>query len=191
MAESQIYWQTFETDDLSIQLPGTFIGGNPKKDKEKIQRDILKLPKKYHPGFSGLLTNTSFPFAAVDGQLDDSFTFFTSLTASSENLPLLRQKMTLEEYVKQVQKRLGKNMLVQENTLIKIGSYSAARLLIADRKMQGLIKKPAEIQRKVLMFCLKLPKTFWSFAYSAMPEKFEELIPIFEKSIHSVKIKKE
>jgi len=121
--------------------------------------------------------------------VDDSFTFFTSLTVCFDNIPLFMHSMKIEKYLQEAKKRLGRNVNYIEEGISATQNYSAARLVIFEKQSKGLFRAPGEVIRKVLLYSIKMRTRFWDFFYSAKADIFDDLVPVFEKSIDSVVIK--
>ncbi len=130
MSELNIQWKKFETEDLSIMLPDSFIGGNPKKDKKRIKEELELVPENHRSRIQAILANTACPFIAVDTIVDDSFTFYTTLTITFDKLPLLQRNMSMEKYLVEAKKRIGQTVIFAEEGTSATKNYSAARLVI-------------------------------------------------------------
>ncbi len=126
---------------------------------------------------------------AVDSVMDDSYLYCTTVTAAVDKIPFLEFGWNMEKYLKESLKRLGRNVEVAEQGIVSLQNYQAARIVLYDRKKQGIFKKPGEVLRIVVVYSIKLKNRFWDFFYSTMPVRYEKELPIFEQSIHSVLIK--
>jgi hypothetical protein len=186
VSELNIQWKKFATEDLSIMLPDSFIGGNPKKDKKRIKEELELVPENHRPRIQAILSNTACPFIAADTIVDDSFTFYTTLAITFDKLPLLQRSMSMEKYLVEAKKRIGKTVIFAEEGTSATKNYSAARLVIFNRETKGIFKKPGEINQKILVYSIKTRTRFWDFFFGATPGKFEELLPVFELCIDSV-----
>ena len=186
MENNSLNWKKFSTKEFEIMLPGSFIGGDPKKDKKEIEAKIAELPEKYRAVFKSLFNGKNCPFFAVDTNINESDPIITVVNTSFDKLPLFSFGMTMEKYLQEGLGRLGKNVEIVEKGVVALQNYQAARVVINNREKGGLFKKPGEIQQIIVFFSIKLKTKFWDFFFATTPARFEKELPIFEQSMHSI-----
>jgi hypothetical protein len=186
-------WKKFSTEEIEILLPDTFIGGQPKKDKKKIEAEILKVPLKYQKIMKNYFKSQSkdydTPLITVDTMVDDSYDYLTILTTNIEKLPLLKIGLSLEKYIDQSIKKIGKKGKLIEKGLVNLQNYQASRVVMHYMENAGLFKKPTKTLQIAIIYSIKVSSRIWNFFYFTTPARYEIELPYFEESIDSVIIK--
>jgi len=192
--ENQVQdWKKFSTEEIEILLPDTFIGGHPKKDKKRIEAEIAKVPEKFQKLFQNYFKSGAkgfyTPLMAVDTKADESYDYLTVFSVNVEKLSLLKLGTSLEKYLDESIKQLGKNGKLVEKGLVNLQNYQAARTVLHYMKNAGLFKKPTITLQIAVIYTIKVTSRIWNFFYFTTPARYEIESPIFEQSIDSVLIK--
>jgi len=186
-------WKKFSTNEVEIMLPDTYIGGHPKKDKKLIEAEIMKVPLKYQKIMKNYFKSGSkeyeTPLITVDTMIDDTYDYLTIFMVNIEKLPLLKTGISLEKYVEQNEKQLGKNGKLVEKGLVNLQNYQASRLVLHYLENAGLFKKPTKVLQIAVVYSIKVTSRIWNFFYFTTPARFDLELPLFEESIDSVHIK--
>jgi DNA-binding ferritin-like protein (Dps family) len=188
MENNGLNWKKFSTKEFEIMLPGTFIGGDPKKDKKTIEAQIAKLPEKYHKYYKTILIGGKTPFIVADTKIDENDPIITVVSAAFDKLPLFSFGMSMEKYLKEALGHLGKNAEIVEKGVVALQNYQAARVVVNNRENRGFLRKPGEIQQIIVFFSIKLKTKFWDFFFATTPARYEKELPFFEQSMYSIVI---
>jgi hypothetical protein len=166
MNANDIQWKKIETEELSIMVPKSFIGGNPKKDKKRIIEEINTLDERYRPSLMSSLSKPQFIFSAVDSHVDENTIYLSVLCVGYEKIPLLSRSMPMEKYIKECKKRLPKKMVITEEGASQTRNYPAARILLFEQESKGIFKKPGKIVQNFLFYSIKTRTKFWDFYFA-------------------------
>ncbi|HAF61271.1 MAG TPA: hypothetical protein DCK95_02980 [Anaerolineaceae bacterium] len=189
MPKKKTVWKTYETDQLSISLPESFIAGHPARDRKALQAEVDALPAEIHSIFKNFFVQRNFVFMAADRGFKNEMTSLTCLVVLPEPIPLLKRKSGVEEYVRLVKKNLGSDFETVSEDYIDLAGYPAARLLSEQRARKTRKNPEPEITRKHLMLAFRLPKKYWAFDFISDAAVFDAFLPVFDESIASLQFK--
>jgi hypothetical protein len=189
MPKKKTTWKTFETDHLSINLPDTFIGGQPSRDRKELQAEVLELPMEIRNVFKNLFAQRNFVFLAADRDFTNEMNSLTCLVVLPEPIPLIQIKSNIEGYVRSVKKNLGRDFECVEESYFDYHGLPAARLLSAQHAPKTRKNPEPAITRKHLMYAYRLRKHYWAFDFIADASVFDKFQPIFEESMKSLNFK--
>jgi hypothetical protein len=189
-AEPAPGWQRFETENLEISLPDSYVGGDPRRDK----RGILERSREVGPDFHDLMKSIVGQLRKTDERVDGWFGALDSASEAQPGIPEVRvvrervgftgRRKSLHEYVERwlnprglarVYAR-GVSVLEQSST-VRLGRHESERFVI---DVAG--------ERK-LMYVVKGRKEFCTLTYGAGLEHWDRLLPLFEKSASTLKMK--
>jgi hypothetical protein len=192
--ENQVLdWKKYTTEELEIVLPKTFIGGDPKKDKKAIASAISKVPEKYQQSMNIFFKKGNSkghtPFMAIDSKVDESYDYLTCVNSFIEILPLFQRGVSIEKYLAEFSKKLGKQYKLVEEGLVTLQNYQAGRVIIHIMEKAGLFKKPTKILQIGIVYTMKVGSRVWNFFYYTTPARYDLELPVFEQSVDSVLIK--
>ena len=189
MPKKKITWKTFETDQLSINLPDTFIGGHPTRDRKALKAEVESLPKEIRYIYKNLFSQRNFAFLAADKEFNKDMSSLTCLVVIPESIPFFQFNPKIENYVRIVKKNLGRDFETLEEEYYEFQGFSATRLLSAQRPRKTRKNPEPEVTRKHLMHAFKIHRHFWSFDCIADADVFDIYLPIFNESLKSLVIK--
>lgn len=173
-------WEIFETDDISIWLPDTYIGGNVKKDIGLITKRL----KTLGPEFEQIVL--------IIEQYPDLFVLFatdseTGPSGFLTNVNVIREEvistLSLQQYIELTVKGYPSQYHIVENKITMIGDLKAGRL-VTEFVING-------ISGKQVQYMIRGDNEMWIITYSTGLSEFDQRLPEFEESINSFRIKSE
>ena len=171
-------WTKFEASGVEIWLPESFTGGDIENDLEVIVASIKSLGPEYEQMANVIETNPSlFVIWAFDSDIGTTG-YLTNVNVG--HVPGL-SAISLEMYIKMVEQQLPSAFSVVDSSIVQLGQYEAARMVI-EFEISGIIAKE-------LMYVIKDNNTFWAITYATHSDEFEERLPLFEKSANTFYIK--
>jgi hypothetical protein len=197
-------WKIYATDELEITLPGTFIGGNPKKWKKQLEYAVRGLPPQWQPALNTYFKKKQFPFLAADTVFTEGQELFTSCVINYDKLMVFN--MPLQQYMNALLNAPG-GMEIVETGYVNLSRYPAIRIMNVTRKMpdtrnfgqalkmgyqsgMGVVNKSWEINGKQVMYTVVLAKKAWHIIFGCPVSRFEALLPVFEQCANTFVIKK-
>ncbi len=189
MVKKKTTWKTFETEQISIKLPDTFIGGHPSRDRKALQAEIDLLPDDVRNVYKNLFSQKNFIFLAADKIFNNDMSSLTCLVVIPEPIPFIQFKSNVEDYIRIVKKNLGRDFETIEEEYFDFQGFRGARLFSAQRPKKTRKNPEPEIARKHLMHAFKIHRHFWAFDCIADASVFDSYLPIFNESLASLVIK--
>lgn len=189
MPKKKINWKTFETDQLSINLPDTFIGGHPTRDRKVLKAEVESLPEEIQFIYKNLFSQRNFAFLAADKAFNKDMSSLTCLVVIPESIPFFQFNPKIENYIRIVKKNLGRDFETIEEDYFEFQGFSSARLLSAQRPRKTRKNPEPEVTRKHLMQAFLIRRHFWSFDCIADAKVFDSFLPIFDESLKSLVLK--
>jgi hypothetical protein len=187
--KKKITWKTFETEHLSIQLPDTFIAGQPSRDRKALQAAVNELPDDVRNVFKSLFAQRNFVFLAADRNFSNDMSSLTCLVVLPESIPFIQFNPRIENYIKAVKKNLGRNFETIEEEYFEFQGLSAVRLLSAQRAPKTRKDPEPDIKRQHLLYAFRLRRHYWAFDWIADISVFDKYLPVFDQSIKSLVFK--
>jgi len=186
MPKKKTTWKTFESEDFIINLPDTFIGGQPSRDRKTLKEEVKTLPDDIRSIYSNLFAQRNFAFLAADRAFNNEMTSLSCLVVLPESIPFFQFKSNIERYIRTVKKNLGRSFSTVEEEYFDFHGIPAARLLSAQYPSKSRKNPQPEVARKHLLYVFRLPKHYWTFDFIADASVFDKLKPTFEESIKSL-----
>jgi hypothetical protein len=196
-------WKIYATDEVEITLPGTFIGGNPKKWKRELQNAVATAPEKWQPNLRNFFSNTDVPFLAADTAFREDQEFPTTCLINFDKLAMAN--MPLQQYMNALLYS-GSSLEVIETGYVNFPRFQAIKLISVTRKPppakgigdafklgyqagSGKVNKTWEISGKHLMYTLITGKRAWHVMFGCPVNRFESLMPLFEQCAQTFVVK--
>jgi hypothetical protein len=171
-------WTKFETSSIEIWLPDSFQGGDIENDLDVIVSQLKSLGPDYEQIANMIEMNPSlFVLLAYDTEIGASG-FLTSVNVG--HAPSL-STITLDMYIKMVEQQLPPDYSVIDSSIVQLGGYEAARMVI-EVDVSGVLAKE-------LMYTIKDNNTLWAITYATGLDEFEQRLPVFEQSASTFFIK--
>ena len=171
-------WSKFESDQIELQLPKTYKGGDLSRDLEIISEEMRKLGPNFEPILKGIEQNPEvFALWVFDSQIGPSGNL-TNMNVVSEQLP---SEVTLDTYLDSVEQQLPPQWKVLEKEIIQLSRYKAGKVT-TEFTLNGTTGKQ-------LAYIIKQGNTAWTVTYSVGKDEFDQKEPIFEESIDTFFIK--
>ncbi|CAG0944960.1 hypothetical protein ANRL1_02039 [Anaerolineae bacterium] len=171
-------WKKFETANIALWLPESFIGGDISKDLDIIVKNLRALGPDFERTARAIEQNPdAFILFALDSKPGN--------TGFISNLNVVRERtlsmITMDMYLQAATKQLPSAYQVVERQSLILNQYSMGRLVL-EATLQGR-------RVKQLFYIVKDDSTFWSVVYSTSFDEFDTRLPIFEQSIRTFVIK--
>jgi hypothetical protein len=176
--------KTIKTDNIikgnkvSISLPESYKGGNPKTESEKIINQIKEIKPEYAETFRENLQqnpNTILLVAFDDQAKKDGFP--TNVNILNIQLPV---DTTLQKYLETAKKQSNPDYQILQTEIVKINNLDTGRIVAETPFEKGKIKH--------LSYIIAKGQLFWLITYATNKEEFEQRLPTFEQSISSLVI---
>lgn len=186
MPKAKTIWKTFSNEYLSINLPDSFIGGNPGKNRKEIMAEVETLPDDIQNIFKTFFSQRHFIFMAADRKFNPEMTSLTCLVVLPESIPFIKFRSTIEHYMQEVKKNLGSNFETVEEDYFDVNGIPSARLLSVQKERKTRKNPNPKETRKHLLYAFRLRKRYWAFDFIADAAVFDAYLSIFEESIKTI-----
>lgn len=207
-------WQKFETEKLELWLPDSYVGGDPRRDLRSIIERSPKLGPMYQLVSKAVDSPRSeeewrrrfakdqtkgktkdgaveFFFRAFDYDVEslhhDRFPYVHVLR---EKVGLLRRGEPLPTYLLKSMNSLSSEFRASavEQSIVRLGPYEAGRLVIEIAQKKKLLGSTSPGMWQ-LSYAIKGRQEFWLLQYSAAIEDRDRVLPIFEQSASTLRLK--
>ena len=170
-------WKKLESAQIELWVPGTFVGGDPIKDRDRIAKSLQALGPEYE-GTLRVIDQNPSPFAiyAIDTNIG-STGFVTSITVTVNQIV---SAGTVETLVGGVTQQLPRQYNVLDRRSVML--YYSAERMVTDAPVLGF-------RLRQLVYTIKSPNTAWIVAYSTAEGEFFARLPAFEQSIQTLRIR--
>jgi hypothetical protein len=206
-------WQKFETEKLELWLPDSYVGGDPRRGLQNIVERSPKLGPMYQlvskavdsprgeeewrRRFAKDWTKgktkkgaVEFFFRAFDSAVE-SLHRDRSVHVLREKVGLLGGRASLRSYLSK-----GMNIFVSsrspspvlEQSIVRLGPYEAGRLMIEIAQKKKLLGSSTPCMWQ-LSYAIKGRQEFWLLQYSAAIEDRDRMLPVFEQSASTLRLK--
>jgi len=171
-------WKKLDAAQVELWVPGSFIGGDPVKDREPIIKNLRAMGAEY-TGYINLISQNPSPFAiyAIDSALG-STGFITNLSITANQIVSTGTGETLQGGVSQ---QLPRQYAVLDRRNVVTGYYVAERM-VTDSAAQN-------IRMRQLVFTIKAQNTAWVVAFTTTEGEFFPRLPAFEQSMQTLRFK--
>ena len=165
-------WSKFEGNQVELQLPQTFKGGDLAKDVEVFTAELRKLGPDFEPILQTIQRNpNAFALWAFDSEVGPSGNL-TNVNIVSESVP---SAITLDTYLDAAKRQFPPQFNVIEQEIIQLDRYTAGRLT-TEFNLNG-------VKGKQLAYVIKQDTTVWVVTYSTGQDEFNQRVSRFETSI--------
>lgn len=170
-------WAEFSAEGLNIWLPNTYVGGDLERDVPVIV-EVLRAAGPDYAAFADTLEQnpSTYRFLAIDPDSVTS-TFLTNVIIGRE--PVLSM-ITTELYLEALTNALPKDYEVLEQGQITHPIFEDAGRAIVTMTLPGSL--PA---KQVIYAIHDGGNAVWAVVYSTDESAFDELLPMFERSVAS------
>lgn len=171
-------WRKLESVQVELWVPGSYLGGDPIKDREPLVKSLRALGSEY-AGYINLINQNPSPFAiyAIDSAMG-STGFITNVSVTSNQIVSTGSGETLQGGVSQ---QLPAQYTVLDRRNATAGLYSAERL-VADSPAQGM-------HMRQLVYTIKVQNAAWVIVFTTADGEFLTRLPAFEQSIQTLRFK--
>jgi serine/threonine-protein kinase len=168
----------FETDDIEIWLPDTYVGGDIREDMDVILENL----RKQGPDFENIAkvieqNPDMYVIWATDSAIGPSG-MMSSVTITTEKVI---STITLDMYLDAAENQFPPQFQIVERELVDVAGYDAGKLVI-EFEMSG-------VSGKEILYVIKDDKTMWIITFGTGADEFDERLPEFEKSASSFRVK--
>jgi hypothetical protein len=171
-------WKKLESAQLELWAPGSFVGGDPIKEKDAILRTLRAWGPEYQSLYKSVEQNpTAFALYAIDSQLG-STGFVTAISVTANQIVSTSTGDTLQGGVR-LQLPLQFTALDRRNVML---DYYYAERMVTDSPAQG-------IRMRQLVYTIKSLNTAWVVAFSTAENEFFPRLSTFEQSILTLRFK--
>ncbi|MCI0475443.1 MAG: hypothetical protein L0Y55_04295, partial [Anaerolineales bacterium] len=153
-------WKKLESANIELWVPGSFVGGDPVKDKDALLKALRAFGSEYVASFKSVEQNpNAFAIYAIDTRLG-STGFITTITLTVNQIvgsgtqETLRGGATLQ-FPRQY------TVLDRRNVAL----YYAAERMVTDSVVQN-------IRMRQLVYTIKSTNTAWVLAFSTTEDEF-------------------
>lgn len=170
-------WKKLESANIELWVPGSFVGGDPVKDKEALLKALRAFGSEYVASFKSIEQNpNAFAIYAIDTRLG-STGFITTITLTVNQIVGSGTQETLQggatlQFPRQY------TVLDRRNVAL----YYAAERMVADSVVQNL-------RMRQLAYTIKSTNTAWVLVFSTMEDEFFPRLPTFEQIALTLRIK--
>lgn len=186
MPKKKTIWKTFSNEYLSINLPDSFIGGHPARDRKEMMAEVETLPEDIQNIFKTFFSQRHFVFMAADRKFSLEMTSLTCLVVLPESIPFFKFRSSIEKYIQEVKKNLGSSFETVEEDYFEVEGIPSARLLSIQKERKTRKNPDPKESRKHLLYAFRLRKRYWAFDFIADASVFDSYLPIFGESIKSI-----
>ncbi len=171
-------WKKLDAAQVELWVPGSFVGGDPVKDREPLVKSLRALGSEYN-GYINLISQTPSPFAiyAIDSVLG-STGFITNISITVNQIVSTGTGEVLQGGVSQ---QLPRQYTVLDRRGAVAGLYGAERM-VADSFAQS-------IRMRQLVYTIKTQNTAWVVAFTTAENEFFTRLPAFDQSIATLRFK--
>ena len=171
-------WKKLESAQIELWVPGSFLGGDPIKDRDPIIKNLRAMGAEY-AGYINPINQNPSPFAiyAIDSALG-STGFITTLSVTANQIVSTGTGETFQGGVSQ---QLPQQYIVLDRRNVITGYYVAERM-VADSLAQNL-------HVRQLVYTIRSQNTAWIVAFTTTEGEFFPRLPAFEQSIQSLRFK--
>ena len=167
-------WSKFEGNQVELQLPNTYKGGDLAKDIEVIAADMRALGADFEPIVKSLEQNpNAISLWAFDSEVGPS--------GNLTNVNIVAEKVlsavTLDAYLDAAAGQLPPQFKVVGREMVQLDQYEAGKLT-TEFSING-------VNGKQLVYVVKQDNTVWVVTYSTGQDEFEQRVSAFEKSINT------
>jgi len=170
-------WQDFAGAGLTLSLPGSYIGGNPSTDLERLASELEAIDPQYAQRIESIRQNPeAIAFLAFDPASAESG-FLTNVNVATEAVPA---DISIEQYLEAAAQQLTQLYELESQEVTKVGDYEAGK--IVGRFNTG------ELEIRQLFYAIKNEDTFWIVTYATIASEFDRRLPDFERSIQTLQL---
>jgi protein-disulfide isomerase len=166
-------WQRIEGNNVSLELPPTWFGGDLLNNPDALADAITALGPEYAQ-FSQLFAQNPelMRLIAFDSESPDGFS--TNVNVLLQEMPLT---LTLESYLDIAIPQLPPNLVVDENDIVEVSGREVVRLVISADFPAGNVK--------ILQYSIIRDSQLWVVTYTTSVDDFEDKLPLFEASFET------
>ncbi|MEW5718175.1 MAG: hypothetical protein AB1817_06095 [Chloroflexota bacterium] len=172
-------WKKLESAQVELWVPGSFIGGDPVKDRDPMIKSLRAMGSEYN-GYINFISQSPslFTIYAIDSLLG-STGFITAISVTVNQIVSTGTGEVLQGGVSQ---QLPKQYTTLDRRGAVAGVYGAERM-VADSLAQN-------IRVRQLVYTIKTQNTAWVVAFTTTEGEFYTRLPAFEQSIATLRFKR-
>lgn len=171
-------WKQFEGRGVGLWLPENFEGGDLANDLEVIANRLKSLGPPYEQMANTIKQNPAlFVLLIFDSKIGRGGGFTNVVVTKEQVLSVV----TLDTFMDETARQFPATFTVADRKKVHLDAYEAGQFVINSEINNNKIKS--------LVYIIKNKNVFWSISYNAIMTEFEELLPTFERSANTFRIK--
>ncbi len=161
----------YAASGIEIWFPESWQGGDLENDLDVVVSNLKSMGSEYDQIAQMIEANpTAFVLWVFDPNVGDTG-YLTSANLVKEQV---LSAITLDTYIEAVKAQLPSSMVIDDQKIVKVGQYDAARLEIA-LDISG-------VKARELMYIYLYNNTVWALTFATSEGEFSTRLPVFEQS---------